>query len=342
MKMIIDRDIIVSTYLALLGMTIYQFAFTVASYFTRDMLNAGGLQIIAPLPFYLLIFFLAGFLFTNKVLQNNGLNITKNMVILALLIMFPIDLFNHILYQSNNYDSSNKMLVYCASFAYLCCVLVLYGIRIMNHQTELSNENAIVNDMLKKSDIQYRISSSNIDYLNKLTHDLMHKLSGLYALDKKEERASYLDEISSSLTLYDSFFDTKNKALDTILSEKKIFCNHTGITFKCFANGADFDFIALSDIYTLLNGPLDNVISHVVKIPDADHKYIHLRSTRTGNMLSIAIEHYYDGFSDVKSYISEYHENFKSVEYTIRKYNGSMNVKENNGLISINMLLIDS
>ena len=266
MKTMMEKESIVTAYMSFLGMTLYQFAFTIASYFNSDMVSATGTQIIAPLPFYLVIFFFFGFLFTNKVLKGNSLHITKNMVILATLTMFPIDLFNHILYAANNYNSSNKMLVYSASFAYLCCVLVLYGIRIMNHQSELSNENAIVSDMLKKSEIEYQISSSNIDYLNKTTHDLMHKLSGLYALDKKEERAEYLDEISSSLSLYDSFFDTKNKALDTILSEKKIFCTHNDITFKCFINGADFDFISLPDIYAILNGPLDNVISHVSKI----------------------------------------------------------------------------
>ena len=81
---------------------------------------------------------------------------------------------------------------------------------------------------------------------------------------------------------------------------------------------------------------------HYAEHIDADHEYIHLRSTKTGNMLSIAIEHYHDGFTDVKSYISEYSHNFKNVEYTIQKYSGSMTVKNDNGLISINMLLIDS
>ena len=59
-------------------------------------------------------------------------------------------------------------------------------------------------------------------------------------------------------------------------------------------------------------------------------------------MLSIAIEHYLDGISDIKKYIAEYENNFKNVEYTIQKYNGSMQVKDVDGLISINMLLIDS
>lgn len=49
--------------------------------------------------------------------------------------------------------------------------------------------------------------------------------------------------MQKALTIYDSMFQTGNQILDTILTEKKLYCEYNKINMTCIAEGKTQLFI---------------------------------------------------------------------------------------------------
>lgn len=52
----------------------------------------------------------------------------------------------------------------------------------------------------------------------------------------EREREDYLDEIERSIQIYDSTIETGNEVLDTVLTEKSLYCEQHQITMTCVAD----------------------------------------------------------------------------------------------------------
>lgn len=323
-----------AAYIGVLSAALYQFTFTVAT-----ALKDPGIDELSPLffataPIYFTSYFILGYLVLHRVFQSQRVHVTKNQFLLSFFTFFPIDLFNHLTYTKYEYDTTNSLLIVSAGFAYLCCMLVLYGQQLVLQQMNLAKENAVVKEIITKKHQQYQVSKSNIEYLNKAVHDLMHNLSKLYALDDKEARTDFLDNLSSSLTLYDSFIETGNKALDTILTEKNIYCLSNHIHFKCFIKDLAIDHIDMSDLYMIFSGLLDALIAVFLEIKDVDKRFLSIHATKTGNLNVITIQAYFEN-----SELSNDDYDIKSARYAVEKYDGDLTVDYNDSICSINILI---
>ena len=127
-----------------------------------------------------------------------------------------------------------------------------------------------------------------------LGHDLTHQIralaSGGAAVDGR-----VLDEISREVGVYDSVVKSGNDALDTILTEKCLYCEKHGITLSCIADGAALDFVEPTDLYSFFGNALDNAIEAVERMADPERRSIGLVVRRCGDMVSIHVENYFDG-----------------------------------------------
>ena len=104
-----------------------------------------------------------------------------------------------------------------------------------------------------------------------------------------------LDEISREVGVYDSVVKSGNDALDTILTEKCLYCEKHGITLSCIADGRALDFVEPTDLYSFFGNALDNAIEAVERLDDPERRSIGLVVRRTGDMVSIHVENYFDG-----------------------------------------------
>lgn len=80
-----------------------------------------------------------------------------------------------------------------------------------------------------------------MELINIKCHDLKHwfqRLQGLSGSAYEKEAK----EIQKALTIYDSMFQTGNQILDTILTEKKLYCEYNKINMTCIAEGEKLDF----------------------------------------------------------------------------------------------------
>ena len=117
---------------------------------------------------------------------------------------------------------------------------------------------------------------------------------------QKKRRRSLLTcaafvEISREVGVYDSVVKSGNDALDTILTEKSLYCEKHGITLSCIADGAALDFVEPTDLYSFFGNALDNAIEPVERLDDPERRSIGLVVRRCGDMASIYVENYFDG-----------------------------------------------
>lgn len=325
-----------SLYLSNWTLTFSQFVFSVALFFqTENGSPSASINIFASLPVYLLFYTLFALFISKRLTADGSLNINRKQFLIAFLTTSPVNLFNHVMFVRNNFDISNSMLIFSTVFAYGCCLFALYLQRVLTLQASLSNELSVVKQLWQQSHLQYEISSSNLEHINRTIHDMMHRLSRLYDMNDEKERREYLDSLSYSFVLYDAFLQTGNKALDTILTEKNIYCKNQHISFKCVADGSKLDFMDTTDIYTIFNNAIDNAITYALQLEDFEKRLLSVRISSTGNLLSVSIENFYE--SSAAPVLYGY--GLKSILYAINKYDGSLTVNTSDNLFTVNIII---
>lgn len=141
---------------------------------------------------------------------------------------------------------------------------------------------------------QYQMSRENIEAINIKCHDLKHQIRALASGDATVS-SRVLDEISREVDVYDSVVKSGNDALDTILTEKSLYCEKHGITLSCIAGGAALDFVEPTVLYSFFGNALDNAIEAVERMADPERRSIGLVVRRCGDTVSIHVENYFDG-----------------------------------------------
>ena len=110
-----------------------------------------------------------------------------------------------------------------------------------------------------------------------------------------------LGDISREVGVYDSIVKSGNDALDTILTEKSLYCEKHSITLSCIADGEALGFVEPIELYSFFGNALDNAIEAVERLGDPERRSIGLVVKRVGGMVSIHVENYFDGRVDFGS-----------------------------------------
>lgn len=230
--------------------------------------------------------------------------------------------------------------------AQMLLILLLYLQSELFKKSAMRQELAVMNMLWKKKQEQYELSRENIALINQKCHDLKHQIRAIRSM-KKEEIDSYLDEMEESVKIYESIVKTGNEVLDTILTEKSLYCKERGITISCVADGSQMEFINTIDLYAILGNALDNAIEAVEKFRHEEKRQIDVMIYRQQQFLVIHIvnpvkerlifeedlprttkqDKFYHGFG------------LKSIRYMVRKYDGNVNVSVEDGCFSLKILI---
>lgn len=186
------------------------------------------------------------------------------------------------------YDTSTLTAVYL-----LICVYIMYSAFEIVYNRRLQLNMAAIERLRATEARQYQMSRENIEAINIKCHDLKHQIRALAAGGTVDGRV--LDEISGEVGVYDSVVKSGNDALDTILTEKSLYCEKHGITLSCIADGAALAFVEPADLYSFFGNALDNAIEAVERLDDPERRSIGLVVRRAGDMVSVHVENYFDG-----------------------------------------------
>ena len=243
-----------------------------------------------------LVVYAFGYLVFIRQIDRRGLALAedKSMLAMFIVVVFVIIGFD-ILIKTLVWDGIRfSSLVLIRLVHSLICAFVLFAEYEILYARRMIDEKAETERVLAERERQYRLSRENIEAINIKCHDLKHQIRALASGDATVS-SRVLDEISREVDVYDSVVKSGNDALDTILTEKSLYCEKHGITLSCIADGAALDFVEPTDLYSFFGNALDNAIEAVERMADPERRSIGLVVRRTGDMVSIHVENYFDG-----------------------------------------------
>ena len=167
------------------------------------------------------------------------------------------------------------------------------------------------------------------------------------AITSPEERDKYLREVEDSVQIYDSIVKTGNEVLDTVLTEKSLFCTASSIKINCIADGRQMDIFDPVDLYTVFGNAIDNAIESVKQLENQEMRMIDVLVYVRKQFLIINIMNplgrrlEFDGDLPVSTKARNGYHGFglKSIRYTVEKYNGFMKIDTEENIFSLKILI---
>ena len=151
-------------------------------------------------------------------------------------------------------------------------IVLLY---MMLQNVSLEQNNQVVHQLLQSERKQYKMSQESISIVNMKCHDLKHQIASIRAVSRADQQEA-LRELESAVMIYDTIAKTGNETLDTVLTEKGLYCEQHHIILTYTVDQEKLSFINGVDLYALFSNGLDNAIESVMK-EEHENRVISLR-----------------------------------------------------------------
>lgn len=227
------------------------------------------------------------------------------------------------------------------------CITLLYLQSALFKKSSMRKELETIQLLWHQQKGQYQLSKETIELINHKCHDLKHQVQAIRAVKDGKERETYLEKIEKSVQIYSAIVRTGNEILDTILTEKSLICENSGIHINCVADGSLLAFMNPVDLYTLFGNALDNAIEAVRKLESKEKRVIDIMLYERQSFLMLQIVNpmcgevkFEDGLPLTTKAKNGYHGyGMKSMLHTIQKYEGHLTTEVKNGCFYFNVML---
>ena len=227
------------------------------------------------------------------------------------------------------------------------CITLLYLQSALFKKSSMRKELETIQLLWHQQKGQYQLSKETIELINHKCHDLKHQVQAIRAVKDEKERETYLEKIEKSVQIYSAIVRTGNEILDTILTEKSLICENSGIHISCVADGSLLAFMNPVDLYTLFGNALDNAIEAVRKLESKEKRVIDIMLYERQSFLMLQIVNpmcgevkFEDGLPLTTKAKNGYHGyGMKSMLHTIQKYEGHLTTEVKNGCFYFNVML---
>lgn len=229
-------------------------------------------------------------------------------------------------------ESQSNMIAVFRLIAGVGCLIFLYMQNSIEKRQAAERELDMLQQLWYRQQEQLRISQENIDLINRKCHDLKYQMAALRKLGEGREINAQLKEMEQAVMIYDSAMKTGNPVLDTVLTEKSLYCEANHINMTCMADGKKLDFVGKVDLYTMFGNALDNAIESVMHQTYVDKRVIQVSVFHEKRLVMIRVKNYCenkpvfkDGFPVSEKEEKGYHGfGLKSIRYTAEKYGGGV------------------
>ncbi len=227
------------------------------------------------------------------------------------------------------------------------CITLLYLQSALFKKSSMRKELETIQLLWHQQKGQYQLSKETIELINHKCHDLKHQVQAIRAVKDEKERETYLEKIEKSVQIYSAIVRTGNEILDTILTEKSLICENSGIHINCVADGSLLAFMNPVDLYTLFGNALDNAIEAVRKLESKEKRVIDIMLYERQSFLMLQIVNpmcgevkFEAGLPLTTKAKNGYHGyGMKSMLHTIQKYEGHLTTEVKNGCFYFNVML---
>lgn len=229
----------------------------------------------------------------------------------------------------------------------LYCATVLYLQSTLFRKSKVTKDLERMDWLWRQQQMQYSLAKENIALLNQKCHDLKYQVAAIREMQNSKEQEPYLQEMEETVRIYESMVHTGNEVLDVILTEKSLYCQANHIQVHCIVDGSCLTFMDPVDVYTIFGNALDNAIESVAKIEMEEKRSIdvlvHVKQQFAVINIQNPCEHglvYKDGLP-VSTKVRNGHHGFgvRSIQYTVAKYKGKTTLEEENGMVSLRIVI---
>ncbi len=301
-------------------------------------------QAIIGLFIFFIVNLIIGFTIARWMPEDGKEKIGPRQLFSALVIFTAFEVVGYAIGKEEVGPADGKwMIIYLTQ---LLLMVILYLQSELFKKSAMRQELAVMNMLWKKEQEQYELSRENIAIINQKCHDLKHQIRAIRNMSKEEINA-YLEEMEDSIKIYESIVKSGNEVLDTILTEKSLYCKEREITVSCVADGSQMGFINTIDLYAILGNALDNAIEAVEKFKHEEKRQIDVMIYRQQQFLVMNIINptkerlVYEKELPKTTKADRYHHGFglKSIQYMVKKYDGFLNISEEDGCFSLKILI---
>ncbi len=228
------------------------------------------------------------FLFVRRARFNA--NSRDNAVVLMLCI--GVVLIDDVLLNvSRPFEPESAALALSLRLGVLLCFLLAFGLLMgLIKWNRLGEELNITEQLLLREKRYYQQSKANVEAVNRMLHDLKHRLSDIEGKLTEEE----LSSMRQAMALYDANIKTGYEVLDTILYEKQLYCQKNGVRLTCMADGQSLAHLTPSHLYSLFDNAIDNAMEAVLRLPDPESRIVSVTVTRENNAAEIVVCNLFD------------------------------------------------
>ena len=186
-----------------------------------------------------------------------------------------------------------SILIYTGVYIYnlLSCSLAIGMQFSMLGKRIAETELAEVQGLWDRDRKLYEMSKENVELINVKCHDLKKQIRALRTASGEVDKDA-LREIEQAVNIYDGAVKTGSDVLDVILAEKSLYCEKHGIKLTCIADGEKLNFMSKPDIYSLFENAISNAVEAVSKTEDKSARFVRLRITEAGKLLSVHVENH--------------------------------------------------
>lgn len=219
-------------------------------------------------------------------------------------------------------------------FTIISTVIILYIIFELKKQSEEKIKEKEMYTKLESKNEYYEKLEKSQEEIRQLYHDMNNHLYAIKNMNKnKSDSLEYIESIQNELNKANKIKASGNAIFDIIIDEKMKICENKGIDFILDVDSKNTGFIENIDMSSILGNILDNAIEACDKIENS-RKYINLKSMWVKNMFVFICENSKENdvekvegrYITSKNDKSKHGIGIKSVEYSVKKYNGKMNI----------------
>ena len=237
-------------------------------------------------------------------------------------------------------DQTITIANYLSSAIFALLIIVLEFNVLQRH--DLEQELAVTRRILEEERKQYEREKEVVEVINIKCHDLKHQLQAVGQSIPEQEK----EQIRQAVKQYDTRVKTGNRALDVVLTMKRMICEGSDIEFSCLVNGALLDFMEEPDIYSLFGNLLDNAIEEARHF-DSEHRVISLSVGQEQQFVLIHEENFIqampqmvDGMPQTTKGDTDNHGfGIRSMQMIAEKYHGHLMIRIDKNVFRLDIML---
>lgn len=284
----------------------------------------------------------------NKIFKNN-IYVYASYIILVNVVFIILKILVRFAEKYGAFQNEQYLIIVevIPQLAIMAIAITIYIVIDMKKENEERlKEKRAYNRLESKSDYYEKVEESQ-NQIRRLYHDMNNHLYNIQMMNKSSEDASdYIVSLQNELKEARKTRLSGNSLFDIIVDEKINICKNKGIEFVIDVDSKNTGFIKNMDISSILANILDNAIEACDKMT-SNKKYIKLTSMWADDMFVIICENSKenevkkigDRFITDKLNKSEHGIGIKSVEKSVKNYDGNMMIFCNDNLFKVKIMI---